>query len=149
MPKKTKKNVLEITGKVMMAPNPSEDEFPMKAGTDYGYNVPLEVAGADPNDRIRICLCYDSRVLCDGVFADPKTGEWVTDKALALKRGDVVHVQASQYNEPPEKFKTEDGRLLQYRNYWVGSPKQVTVIISEASRPRPQRSKGKPKRPRG
>ena len=144
--KKTKKNP-EVTGRVMFTPDPEKAIVEFKDG-DYGYNIPLEIKGAKKGDRYRVCLCYDARVLADGVFPDPDTGEWITDKSLALKRGDVVHVKASEYSKPKKKQFDPDGNELHYHNFWVGSPRQVSILSSEASRPRPKVTKPKA-RPRG
>ena len=145
---KSKKQNLEITGRVMFTPDPEKALFEFKDG-DYGYNVPIEVSGAKPSDRFRICLCYDSRVLADGVFADPETGDWVTDKARALKRGDVIRVKASDYNKPKKPQKDQDGKPLHYHNYWVSSERQVEILSTEANRPRPKATKKTSSRPRG
>ena len=147
MARKKSQKKLEIAGRVMFTPDPEKMVVEFKDG-DYGYNVPLEVKGAKPSDRYRICLCYDSRVLGDGVYPDPGTGEWVTDKSLALKRGDVISAKASDYSEPKEPQFDQDGNRVYYHNYWISSPRQVTVLSSESSRPRPKVKKPS-RRPRG
>ena len=145
--KKTKKN-LEITGRVMFTPDPEKAIIEFKDG-DYGYNIPLEVKGAKPSDRYRVCLCYDSRVLADGVYPDSETGEWVTDKSKALKRGDVIQVKASELSKPKDPQFDGEGNPLYYHNYWVSSPRQIEVLSSESSRPRPKVTKKTTRRPRG
>ena len=148
MKKKTTKKVKEITGKVMYTPNPNHPKAVCDfRNGDYGFNVPILVKGAKSLDRNVIVLCNDARVLFDGQCMDAD-GNWVEDKSMVLKRGDVIRARYTEVSKPKKPVKTDDGKTLNYLNYWVNSFGMVEKVGSEANRPRPG-TKAKSSRPRG